>query len=255
ELAAAQATWDKSLAKGERVQWSPAGGLLAHYPLDGEVPGNCKFEDGTAAWVDGPLGKAADFDGKRFLNAGDLGDFGFYDHFSCAAWVNARDAKGGSILSRMADVPRGEGWNVCLVDGRVQVQLTKRWLDDALRVETENAIPVGEWHHVLATYDGSRVAAGVKVYVDGRPQKLKVLLDELNQTFATKEPLRVGGGGGPEGRFRGAVADVRIYHEDLPAEDGEVIATPDTITPIAPLSRAKPTPAPPPHPPPPLPHH
>ena len=30
-----------------------------------------------------------------------------------------------------------------------------------------------------------------------------MLLDELNQSFETKEPLRIGGGGGPDRRFRG----------------------------------------------------
>ena len=53
----------------------------------------------------------------------------------------------------------------------------------------------------MATYDGSRVAAGIKIYVDGRPEPLHVIVDDLNQTFAVEEPLRIGGGGGPEGRF------------------------------------------------------
>ena len=59
------------------------------------------------------------------------------------------------------------------------------------------------------TYDGSRVAAGVKVFIDGKPEKTKVLLDELNQTFNTKEPLRIGGGGGPDESLPRHIADVR----------------------------------------------
>ncbi len=58
------------------------------------------------------------------------------------------------------------------------------------------------------TYDGTREAKGIRVYVDGRPRSMHVLLDELNQTFEAKEPLRIGGGGGPAGRFRGALDEV-----------------------------------------------
>ena len=118
--------------------WSPARGLVADFPLDG---------------------KAGEFDGRRSFDAGDVGGFGFYDKFSLAARVLPRDRRGGTIISRMIDTARAEGYAVGLHDGKVFVHLTKRWLDDALRVETERALPPGEWHHVLVTYDGSRVAA------------------------------------------------------------------------------------------------
>src|SRR5262249_12696442 len=134
------------------------------------------------------------------------------------------------------------GYAVGLHEGRVFVHLTKRWLDDALRVETERALPPGEWHHVLVTYDGSRVAAGVRVYIDGRPEKTKGLLDELNQSFATKEPLRIGAGGGPEDRFRGGIGDVRVYDVCLEPDEASWLAAPQSISEIAALPREKRTP-------------
>jgi hypothetical protein len=86
------------------------------------------------------------------------------------------------------------------------------------------------WHHVMVTYDGSRTAGGITVYIDGKPEKLAVNLDFINQTFAAaKEPLRIGGGGGPEGRFQGLIDDVRVYNECLSANEVGVIATPDSI--------------------------
>ena len=103
-----------------------------------------------------------EFDGQRTFDAGDVGDFGFYDKFSLAARIRPRDRQGGTILVRMADTARAEGYGVALHDGKVLVHLIKRWLDDALRVETERVLPPDEWHHVLVTYDGSRVAAGVQ---------------------------------------------------------------------------------------------
>jgi mono/diheme cytochrome c family protein len=220
ELAAAEAKWEQSLPPAPPLCWSPSRALRAHFALDGQ---------------------AGEFDGRRSFDGGDVGDFGFYDKFSLAARVLPRD-RHGTIVSRMADTARAEGYAVGLHDGKVYVHLTKRWLDDALRVETERALPAGEWHHVLVTYDGSRVAAGVRVYIDGRPEKTNVLLDELNQSFATKEPLRVGAGGGPEDRFRGAIGDVRVYDDCLTPDEAAELAPPETVSAIAALPREKRTP-------------
>ena len=73
-------------------------------------------------------------------------------------------------------------------------------------------MPLNEWHHVALTYDGTRYAEGVKLYVDGEEWKWQVLLDDCNnQRPLRREPLRIGGGGGPENRFQGRIDDVRIY--------------------------------------------
>jgi hypothetical protein len=228
ELAAAQVEWERSLSRtGEPIHWSPTAGLVVHCPPDG------RFHDGEPAFTAGRVSRAADFEGKRFLDAGDVAAFGFYDKFSCGAWILSRGEHGGTVLSRMTDAEQGDGYSLVLKAGKVQVNLVKRWLDDALRVETEASLAPDQWHHVLMTYDGSRVAKGVKVYIDGRPAKLNVLLDELNQSFETKEPLRIGAGGGPGGRFVGLLDDVRVYNDCLSAEEAGIVATADSITDIA----------------------
>jgi hypothetical protein len=245
ELAAAQAQWEKSLAlareegdarKARATDWVPSRRLVAHYPLDGDTADrtghqrtSAKFEEGAAAYAAGPRGKAADFDGKRFLDAGNVGNFGFQDKFSLAAWVYPRSVQAGVVLSRMAETDRAEGYHVRFQGGKLQVNLVKRWLDDALRVETERSLSSGCWYHLMVTYDGSRTAQGIRVYIDGRPHKIKVLLDDLNQSFKTSQPLRIGSGGGPQGRLRGLVADVRIYDDRLSAEEVELVAARETI--------------------------
>jgi hypothetical protein len=224
EVAAAQAAWEKALDRSRPLPWSPARRLAWRAP-------------------GAERGSPAVFDGRRCLDAGDVGDFGYEDKFSLAAWVRP-DAPGtGMIVSRMADVLFGDGYGLRLEAGKVQVLLVKRWLDDAIRVETERSLPAGEWHHVLMTYDGSRTAAGVRVYIDGRPEKLRVRLDELNQTFKTTEPLRVGAGGGPDGRFRGRLADVRVYDDRLTAEEAELLADPDPVNALVALPPEKCCPA------------
>ncbi|MEX2120162.1 MAG: DUF1553 domain-containing protein [Pirellulales bacterium] len=237
-LAESQAAWEVSVAAGDPLDLKPAEGLVAYYALDGDLAEQegrgpaAEFRDGTSTFEPGKLGQAACFDGTAHVDAGDVADFGFYDKFTCAAWVFS-EGQGGTIVSRMTDEERADGYGIHLVDGKVQVNLVKRWLDDAIRVETQTVLSPGEWRHVLVTYDGSRVAAGVQVYIDGEPQPMRVLLDDLNQSFQTKQPLRIGGGAGPGGRFHGRLDEVRIYNAALPAEQAEVLATAETVTAIA----------------------
>ena len=55
---------------------------------------------------------------------------------------------------------RARAYSVVLEKGKVQVNLVKRWLDDAIRVETKDSLAAGVWTHVAVTYDGSRVCEG-----------------------------------------------------------------------------------------------
>jgi Protein of unknown function (DUF1553)/Protein of unknown function (DUF1549)/Concanavalin A-like lectin/glucanases superfamily/Planctomycete cytochrome C len=220
-LAEAQARWEKTARPNDLPDWTPDRGLISRIALDDDGP--LTVRDGRAAYVPGRIGKALVLDGQRFADAGNVGDFGFDDRFSLALWVHPRKTS-GALLSRMTDEPQGEGYGVHLVNGKVQVHLTKRWLDDALRVETERKLEADRWHHVAITYDGSRLAAGVKVYIDGTEAKATTLLDELNQSFQTKEPLRIGSGGGPDGRFNGFVDEVRVYGRLLEPAEARVLA-------------------------------
>jgi hypothetical protein len=227
-LEAAQKAWEMSQRSLPPTPWAPRQGLVAHFPMDGSRKDG-DFKDGTPHQVPGRQGLAVALDGRCFLEAGDVTPFGFYDKFSLAAWARPESDHGGAIVSRMTDADQADGYSLHVIDGHVHVHLVKRWLDDAIRVRTAERLPSDQWHHVLATYDGSRVAAGIHMYIDGRPAKLEVLLDDLNQTFETRQPLRIGGGAGPAGRFRGAIQDVRIWNEAISGEQAVIAATPEPI--------------------------
>jgi hypothetical protein len=173
------------------------------------------------------------FDGRRFVDAGDVAAFGFYDKFTLSAWIRIGEEGRGTILSRMIDESQAEGYSLSVVGGKIQLNLVKRWLDDALRVQTKRSLEPGRWHHLAATYDGSRVAAGAQIYIDGEAAELDVLLDDLNQSFETKQPLRIGGGGGAEERFYGSLDDVRVYRRALDEDEVQIIATVEPISDIA----------------------
>jgi hypothetical protein len=235
ELATAQAVWERNGDSAGVAHWTVTRGQIAHFPMasipenpvaDAELP---HWVDGEPIYKSGKIGQAGEFDGQRYIAAGNVAPFGFYDKFSLASWIQPVADHGGTIISRMTDAEHADGYYVVLEQGRLQLNLIKRWLDDALRVETEAALVPGQWQHVVVTYDGSRLASGVQIYVNGKAQKLRVVLDLLNQTFATKEPLRIGGGNGPGGRFHGLIDDVRIYDDALTDIEARILATPESI--------------------------
>jgi hypothetical protein len=215
--------------------------LAAHLPLDSSandtVAGAEREVQGAVTFDAGTIGAAATFDGASRIVGGDVAKFGFFDAFTISAWIYPRAAS-GTILARMAENADAYGYSVVLADGKLQVNLVKRWLDDALRVESDAALSTDRWHHVAVTYDGTRTETSVKIFVDGVPQNLKVLLDELNQTFVSDDPLTIGGGG-PAPRFTGLIDEVRVYQGDLPDASIELLATAESIDRILALPPAE----------------
>ncbi len=230
EIAGKQAEWEKSsqLAALKQV-WFPDRHLLARFALDEVQPKTIQVLDGSPSHAVGRIQKAAQFEGKRFLSCGNVGDFGFDDKFTFSCWIYPQGSRGGAIVSRMLETEHANGYGFHLVDGKLQLNLVVRWLDDSLRVETERKLETDRWHHVAVSYDGSRVSNGVKFYVDGKPEKLCIHLDDLNQSFKNLEPLRIGSGGGAGSRFQGLIDEVRIYSAALLPATIELLAQPESI--------------------------
>ena len=233
----AQQKWERKVVRSKSPDWTVTEGLTFHSPLAGkgssvEVGGCAKDEaDCDLPVVDGPAGKARQFDGKRFLESdGAVANFDYLQPFSFGAWIKPESNK-GAILSHYEDYFEGQGHGLYLIDGKIRLQVIFRWTDIGLRVETVNPVKLKEWQHVLVTYDGKRKAAGVHIYLNGEEQKLNVLFDELTWPMDFKLPLRIGAGGGL--RFQGAIDDVRVYRTALTPEQAAIIPLRQSIHQIA----------------------
>ena len=216
-----ESVWQRSLGdQGKPVYWEPRRGLKAAFSFETDTEAK-----GQIGFTPGRIGRAASFDGKTFLDAGGVADFEIDDRFTLAAWVFSADAPDGSLMSRMGDQPKGKGFGVHCDHGRVLVNVTSNWDDDAIRLETEEILSSNQWHHIAVTFSGSRMAEGIHVYVDGQPAKTRVLLDSLYRPFHNagstfNQPFRIGTGWGAGRRFRGSIDEVRVYSRVL--EDDEI---------------------------------
>ncbi len=186
----AQAQWEKGL---QDDNWTVTS-ALAHRTADEEK-----------------------FDGKRVLEVGGkVAQFNYNDAFTFAAWIRP-ETKNAAILSRGEDQFEGQGHFLHLVEGKLRLHVIYRWSDLGMRLETEDPVALNEWSHVLVSYDGKMRTAGVRVYVNGQPKKFKVMLDQCMWPMDTKEPFRIGAGGGQ--RFTGAIRDVRVYGRALTEQE------------------------------------
>ena len=237
EIAMLQSKWEGSVA-GELSDFTVTRALDLHFPFDGavdELQGKAKTAQvvgGKAHFDDGKLGQGLVLDGNIHVNGGDVADYSDDDKFTLAAWIWPEKDCHGSIVSRTEDEPKPEGIDLLVRDLRVRVHLNVQWIDDAIRLETKTLLPASEWTHVAVSVDGSQFAKGVRVYFNGVPQRVKVEIDSLYQSFGNKGPLRIGASGDPDSHFRGRIDDVRIYADELTPEEIEIVAKPTTVSEI-----------------------
>jgi hypothetical protein len=146
--------------------------------------------------------------------------------FSVATWMRPHlrpnepkdpNLPDGVILSRADAHQDGRGWQLISDKGKLKFVLAHKLPDEAIEVETlDKVLAVGQWSHLIATYDGSGKAAGVSLYVDGVPQFLTVLKDGLKETASTSAPLEFGRTHPDSNPLRQtAFQDFRFYQREL----------------------------------------
>ncbi len=217
----------------------PATGLITHLALNegegSEVGATCgpaaKFSaTGPVVWKsDGKIGPAPVLSAASTFEIGETGNFEKNQPFSYGAWVRAGSVGvSGGILARMDQQEGHRGWDLWQNGNSFAVHIISSWPKDALRVSTRRpVVRQGQWQHVFVTYDGSGRAAGIKLYLNGEAQELKVDTDVLKGSIKTTTPTRIGRRSHSQVFEGGSVQDVRVYDRKL--EAGEVKSLADVV--------------------------
>ena len=92
----------------------------------------------------------------------------------------------------MEAAPAHRGFDLHVNEGKVEAHLVSQYPDNAIKVATQEPLLTNRWQHLFVTYDGSRKAAAVNVYVDGQPRALDKPIDKLSATIDTEAPLLIG---------------------------------------------------------------
>ena len=201
-------------------QWAYAERLVARRTFDTAPAGPYSL-----------LGGAAQLDGRRYFDLGDIGDFDFYDPFTLSAWIRPESETGGVVGRYLTTGPKGYG--LFLVDGKLQLRIETASISDRMRIESVETIPQAQWTHVAGVYDGTRNTDGMRLYINGRPVETKMLVDESLNSTRVKATVRIGHGPGTNDRFSGLVDDVRVYSRALDRSETAVLAVRETPAEIA----------------------
>ncbi len=224
--------------------------VLLNNPLTKIVDENPKsLSCGEPQVVPGKFGN-----GLRFPEEFDLvffkgvGNFEINEPFSAGGWIKTeKDGELQTIMGTSGDlISYWRGWDL-LIDSlnRPSVQMTSYWPHNYMQVTSDVAIPKEEWFHVFFTYDGSGMASGLQLYVNGERTKISINQDNLYRTilhewkpfYGWKErPVIVGRSGrywtGENGVFTGSMDNLKIFSKFLtPLEVATVVQSEEGLDP------------------------
>src|SRR5262245_16463508 len=277
-----QRRWEKSLLASNNAnqQWFPDDKMIVRLPLDAQGAAVFKksdrahhdqyggpeqkfdigFKEGSPRYVESPTGQGAALDGKLYFDAGTHADFrykstsqDYRERFTIATWIYPESEQSGSIVTKVSDspaevennVPRAEGYGLYFINGKIHFNMVFRWGEDTLRVETEDPLPLRKWSHIAVVFDGLKSWEDrLRIFVNGREVMLKFNQRNFFRLFGgTSNTLKIGAGGGPRFRFKGAIDEVRIYSRALDADEVAALACADSLEKIAAIPAAKRAPA------------
>jgi hypothetical protein len=153
--------------------------------------------------------------GWWFLDEGDdnvAKDLSHYENNGTLTNMESEDWKAGKIGDHALEFDGTNEFINCGDD--YSINIVNIWDSNAIRVNGSTEIDDGQWHFVVATYDGSNNATGVKLYIDGNLESTSIECDTLNATISTSANLTLGSRTNGD-YFTGQLDDVRIYNYEL----------------------------------------
>lgn len=216
----------------------PDEGLATHYAFNSDLSDVLAKHDGKLVrgeilYEDGPTGKAAEFSGEAEVNLGQAGDVDLHEPFALAVWADVYGLKRSVVFQKRDASEHWAGYEVGFDDVvytgrhqrnlRVVARFAAHWPDKAIEVRTKDRVLMNGSHHLLLNYDGSGKAAGLKIYVDGKPSETETVKDTLSGTFRTPATLEIGNKT-TGGLFQGQLDDLRIYTRTLTDTEAENLA-------------------------------
>ncbi|MFN9627564.1 MAG: DUF1553 domain-containing protein [Planctomycetota bacterium] len=171
-------------------------------------------------YVAGKQGTAVSIENGRFLESKQLGKLQSDRPFSISLWVNVPSLGSMAILSRMDEAMNFRGYDMLLVNGKIEVHLVDTWPSNAIKISSQQTIAPNQWQHLTLTYDGSKKAAGANLSIDGKPVKFDIPNNNLTGSLETDKPFHLGLRE-KSLPFTGSIDELRIFDGVLSPVDVE----------------------------------
>lgn len=143
--------------------------------------------------------------------------------FSVSFWTNMNNASTyHAFISTLDPANSYKGWEIGTYNGTtnvIEVLLDNVINTNAIQLGTTAALSTGTLYYIVMTYDGSKTAAGVKVYVNGSLQSTVVGANNLTGSLANTKNAALGGRTDGTIPINGILAYARIYNRVLSQTD------------------------------------
>jgi mono/diheme cytochrome c family protein len=252
ELGKLQLAWEEKAL--DTIPAPPTEGLLAHYELDGSVSDTSGHYhhgsvNGKISYSEGRVGRSASFgDESKGVDLGPIGAFERGDAFSLAFWLRVNGTSEGALIRKATADKEARGYALIadevvpfpekLKRGyHLRFRMAHQWPDNALEIQTRERLIQRDWYHVALTYDGSGKAAGVRLWIDGKPRAIEMTKDALTGGIGNEQLLEMARSVGEP--FGGQIDDLRIYTRALPAAEIEQLAVDEPIRAVLAATEAR----------------
>ena len=154
----------------------------------------------------------------RFVSASsqrvDMGAvYGFErtDSWSVACWLRTTQAS-GMLMGKQATSGNFLGWGLFTISAAIFWRIGFGGLN--LSAAVSSAVPTlqdGNWHHIVATYDGSSDVSGMVVYHNGDVATNTTLDNDLAGSILNAAPFQIGARNSTDSFFSGDMQDASVW--------------------------------------------
>lgn len=197
----------------------------AHYTATVNDPATGISEFSSSFFLSNPYpsaegaGEALSFNGTN--SNVDLGisaglQFERTDAFTIETWYNTIIQTQQFLISNaIQDGSANQGIDILMGNssGLIRVLLKNNdQTDNEISITSNNGFADGNWHHLAVSYDGTSLASGVKIYVDGVLQPVTVNMDNLSGSIVNGNEWNIGSRDQSTGYFTGQLDEIRIWN-------------------------------------------
>jgi len=159
------------------------------------------FETNLNKWSLHGGNSALKFNGSNNLGSptgfGTIGDFDGYSPFTLECWFRTSGTGEQPLISRMNQAyagGNGRGYCLFLYNDKIMYELRNTIYapaNEIFVVTNVRSVNDGNWHHVVATYNGSQQASGVHIYIDGTEEPFTTITNTLTDTISNPYRFQV----------------------------------------------------------------